>query len=294
MKKLKLLAIMLIIPLVLSLAACNLNIAKKGGDDQGSTDVADIPDGTDKAGKNSYQLYKSSLDKTNSLTDVSTTQCVDADMSITIAGMTYNMQTVTNTASKIKNLLKPDMLIEIHQDQKVIALGNSENTKMDFFVDKDNIYVSQDGDPFITVNRSSAEAQAFNESIESLTSDSSASELTQDMFVNSRISTASDGTRTITLALTNSQLMKLVGDNIESALATMDSIGAENINYDFDNIIVSISIDPNGYLSMLLVNCDMDMDMSVQGQKASSTTKLKTTTAYVDIGKAVSIVMPTN
>ena len=272
MKKIRILAIMLIIPLVLSLAAC-----KKAP--------------TKEKSENPYELYKAAEEKTYGLNDVTTIQKVVVNMAISMSGLDITLKTTTSSSCKIKDLLKPDMMMEVHQTQTVEIMGSAETTKTEIYLDKDNIYFSQDNDPYIVLSRDSEEAAPVNEALDELTK-ASGSELTEDMFKNAKVTKETDGSCTIELTLTNEQLLKLVGDNIDSALAAMDEIGAQNVSYDFSDVNVTISIDPDGYLVEVQVDCIMNMDMTIQGQKATSKNKMSTSAKYTDIGKPVEITIP--
>ncbi|MBO5076442.1 MAG: hypothetical protein J5584_02460 [Clostridia bacterium] len=271
MKKIRILAIVLIIPLVLSLAAC-----KTATKDKAET---------------AYESYKTALKKTNGLSDVTSSQKVVVDMSISVQGVNVTMKTISTTGSKIKNLLKPDMLMEVHQTQTVEVMGSAQTSKIDMFLDKDNVYVSQDNDPYIVLSRGSEEAKPVNDALESLT-DTSGYEFTKDMFKGAKITPEKDGSRKIELTLTNAQLLKLVGDNIDASLAALDELGAKDVKYDFSDVNVSLTIDPDGYITEMMVDCIMNMDMTIEGQKATSKNHLTTSTKNIDIGKAVNITIP--
>ena len=62
--------------------------------------------------------------------------------------------------------------------------------------------------------------------------------------------------------------------------------------YDFSDVNVSLTIDPDGYITEMMVDCIVNMDMTIEGQKATSKNHLTTSTKNIDIGKAVNITIP--
>ena len=276
MKKIKIIVLALIIPLVLSIAACKSDKAEKAAQ---------------KAAREAYQLYTAALEKTNGQTDITSSQKVAADMTINIGKQKVSMRTAVMTDSKIKNYHKEDMLVEVHQSQTVSGSGQLQTSRIDLFSDKTNLYFSIDNDPYTVVSRDSAQAKQLNDILDSMTGNSDPG-LKEEMFKGAQIVAEEGGARRIVLALTDEQMKEMVKESVDSSLAAMKGIGAVDIEYDLSDVEYSVVIDPNGFLTEVRMSCVMNMDMTVQGKKAASTSTISATSKILDVGKAVTITIP--
>ena len=267
MKKCRIVAIILLIMLVTYVAGCR-------------------PDSP----KRAYIMYRAAIEKTLGQNDLKVRQGETTDTAITVKYKTVNVTGQCTTDSRISGFNTPEMMMESDQKQSYTASGNTQSSYFYMYLDRDNIYVKHDYAAYKVIDRSSAEAEEYDQFFDSVTR-GYADDLTEEMFKRARISGDKDGTHTIELVLTGEQMRELaVG--FESSLGVIEQTGAEDIEYEFKDVAVTLTIDPEGFLTKIQADYVIYMDMLIQGNYATATGEVTSFTEYTDIGQPVSIKIP--
>ena len=253
--------------------------------------VTEAPVVTDAPQTDIYAVYLAAFEKTNTLNDAHYKNTTNMDMSIFVLGQTTKMTVVNTQETLVNNYLKPDMLVELHYLQSNVSDGETDVSSMDIFVNEENIYIREDEGDYMIVSRSDPSSQEFNEELNSAASYGGPA-ISEDMFKDAVITENADGSKTIKLSLTKEQFMAAFGDSISESLSTYGDIGAEDIQYDFEKINVSLLIDAAGYIPVINMTFEMNIAMKVYGIDATAVSEMTVTEEIIDAGAPVTITFP--
>ncbi len=267
MKKIKFIALLLIIPMVLSFAAC-----KSGGE-------------------NAYRLYRDAFEKTNNLSDKTQYEEVNLDMSLTEEGETAKIKIQTKAEGKYKNYMKDDMIMEAHQTQKTTGDLGNVTTELSFFIDSDNVYISSNGSAFSVVSRDSDSGKLFFESLEKQW-EIARKGWGKDAFRGAKVTKNTDGSYLIEAFPNDKQATEMARANIDSMRSLYENLGAHDIKCKLSDVKATIKIDPDGYLTEAIMDSKIKMTMTFSGAAASVNADSTSIVRFTDIGKPVDINIP--
>jgi hypothetical protein len=235
-------------------------------------------------------MYRAAIEKTLGQNDLKVRQGETTDTAISVKYKTVNVTGQCTTDSRISSFNTPEMMMESDQKQSYTVSGNTQSSYFYMYLDRDNIYVKHDYAAYKVIDRGSAEAEEYDQFFDSVTR-GYADDLTEEMFKRARISGDKDGTHTIELVLTGEQMRELAA-GFESSLGVIEQTGAEDIEYEFKDVAVTLTIDPEGFLTKIQADYVIYMDMLIQNNYATATSEVTSFTEYIDIGQPVSIKIP--
>ena len=249
-------AILLIIAIMLCCTGCDLPLGQED---------------------NAYAIVYSAMQKTKALD--SAHMILEMKSGVSVAGvslsvpMEYDIKAVGLTGDS------PKMNMTVKMDVLGVDLD------MDFYIEDGYYYMTYLGQNLKFKAESMEEYNGFGQ-IASVMPD-----LNEIYFTDIPVTKNWDGSKTVTISLSNEAFQSIFGELISSA-GSSASQGAAIESVMVSDATVKITVDKSGYIKSYKVSFDMSMSVGVNGASTTSSVFTEAEVTYVNPGKAVTVTPP--
>lgn len=230
-----------------------------------------------------YELVKSASEKNLAL-DSSQLE-ISLNMKMSLMGMTIEMPTnySIKTAKEDGHTIASAVM-----EMNVM----NESIKMDLFVDKDYVYLSENVEnikaklPITSDLAAGYDVSKMGEDI--------IKELPEDILKDVQIVKNDDGSKTVNVAIAEDRFNEIFKDYTDAAL---DSVLSElsddsGMEIKFSNAKADITVNKDGYVSDYNLSFDMNMKMNVEGITMDLSASVDSTCKYINPGNKITVERP--